>query len=416
MEKSPEELYQERTARVQDAIELCEPDRVPFTPFATFFPAASAGMTYEEAMTDFDKSEMAIEKTILEYQPDLCPDTYRILSWGPTLGALDYKQLVWPGHGLGPNITYQFVEGEYMSADEYDDFILDPTGFILRTFFPRVCGTLEGFKNIPPVPTAYYTRMVPFAAAFWTPELKEAVNALLKAGEVGLEAMKRGAAFTEKMSNLGFPPGFGSSVYAPFDYIGDFFRGTKGIMLDMFRCPDKLLEAIDKVYHLLIKPALTFPKLPGVHMVFIPLHKGLDGFMSLDHFKTFFWPTLKQIMLDLIEAGYTPCPLWEGKCDSRLETIADMPKGKAVYWFEQTDIFKAKEILGDNICLRGNVPPSLLNVGTPDQVMEYCKKLIQVAGKGGGLLIDGAIGIPDEAKPENVRAIVDAIDKYGVYG
>ena len=93
-----------------------------------------------------------------------------------------------------------------------------------------------------------------------------------------------------------------------------------------------------------------------------------------------------------------------------------MPKGKAVYWFEQTDIFKAKEILGDNICLRGNVPPSLLNVGSPDQVMEYCKKLIQVAGKGGGLLIDGASGIPDEAKPENVRAIVDAIDKYGVYG
>jgi uroporphyrinogen-III decarboxylase len=222
-------------------------------------------------------------------------------------------------------------------------------------------------------------------------------------------------AFSKKMADLGYPPQFGSSVYAPFDYIGDFLRGTKGIMLDMYRCPDKLLEALEKVYRLLIKPALTAPKLPGVHLVFIPLHKGLDGFMSLDQFKTFFWPTLKQIMLDLIEAGYTPCPLWEGNCESRLETIADMPKGKAVYWFERTDMFKAKEILGDRICLRGNVSPSLLNLGTPQQVEEYCKKLIDIVGKGGGFIMDGATGIPDEAKPENVRAMAETTKNYGIY-
>lgn len=415
MEKTSEELYKVRTKRVKDAIELREPDRVPFTPFMTFFPAAYAGITYQKAMEDPAKLEKAIEKTILDFQPDLCPDTYRVLSWGPTMEILDYRQLIWPGHGLGPDVTYQFVEGEYMRADEYDDFILDPTGFLLRTIFPRIYGTLESFKDIPHVPSAYYTRMAPFAAAFGTPGLKKAVGFLIKAGEEGLKAMQEGAAFSKKMADMGFPPGFGSSLYAPFDYLGDFFRGTKGIMLDMYRCPDKLLEAIDKVYRLLIKPALAFPRLPGIHMVFIPLHKGLDGFMSLDQFKTFFWPTLKQMMLDLIDAGYTPCPLWEGNCDSRLETIADMPKGKAVYWFEKTDIFKAKEILGDNICLRGNVPPSLLNVGTPEQVMEYCKRLIEIAGKGGGLLIDGAIGIPDEAKPENVQAIREAIQMYGVY-
>ncbi|RLC28646.1 hypothetical protein DRH13_06825, partial [Candidatus Woesebacteria bacterium] len=85
MEKSPEELYQERTTRVRDAIELREPDRVPFTPFITFFSATYAGLTFQEAMSDVDKLEMAIEKTVLDYQPDLCPDTYRILSWGPTL-------------------------------------------------------------------------------------------------------------------------------------------------------------------------------------------------------------------------------------------------------------------------------------------------------------------------------------------
>jgi uroporphyrinogen-III decarboxylase len=46
----------------------------------------------------------------------------------------------------------------------------------------------------------------------------------------------------------------------------------------------------------------------------------------------------------------------------------------------------------------------------------YCKKLIDVVGKGGGFILDGAIGIPDEARPENVRAMVDTTREYGVYG
>ena len=108
--------------------------------------------------------------------------------------------------------------------------------------------------------------------------------------------------------------------------------------------------------------------------------------------------------------------LWEGDCTSRLETIKDIPKGKAIYWFERTDIFKAKEILGDTVCIRGNVPGTLLCLGSPEDVEAYCKKLIDVVGKGGGFILDGAIGIPDEAKPENVKAMADTTKEYGVYG
>jgi len=416
MGKTPEELYRERVKRIEDAIQLKTPDRVPFTPFCTFFPAKYAGISYQEAMYDLDKTEKAIEKFTLDFQPDLCPDTFRIVSWASTLEALGYKQLIWPGHGLGPNTTYQFVEGEYMKAEEYDDFLLDPTGFLLSVIFPRIYGSLKPLKNLSSIPAAYYTRAVPFIASLGTTEMTVATGSILKAASEAQMVMKQGAAFAKKMADLGFPPHFGSGIYAPFDYIGDFLRGTKGIMLDMYRCPDKLLEVLDKVCKLLISPALKVPKLPGVHMVFIPLHKGLDGFMSQDQFKAFFWPTLKRIMLDLIESGYTPCPLWEGRCDSRLEIIADMPKGKAVYWFEQTDLIKAKEVLGDHICIRGNVPASLLNVGTPDQVRDYCRRLIEVVGRGGGFILDGAAGIPDEAKPENVRAMADAVTQYGLYG
>ena len=58
----------------------------------------------------------------------------------------------------------------------------------------------------------------------------------------------------------------------------------------------------------------------------------------------------------------------------------------------------------------------LLNTGSVQEVEEYCKKLIDNVGKGGGFIMDGAIGIPDEANPENVKAMADITKTYGVYG
>ena len=107
--------------------------------------------------------------------------------------------------------------------------------------------------------------------------------------------------------------------------------------------------------------------------------------------------------------------LWEGNCESRLETIGDIPKGKAVYMFEKTDMFKAKEVLGDVVCLHGNVPLSMLVAGTPDDVKKYCKKLIDVVGKGGGFIMAPSTAL-DDAKAENVKAMIDFTKEYGVYG
>ncbi len=65
MEKSPEELYLEREKRVNDAIQLKEPDRVPVMSLFGFFPAKYAGITFEQAMYETDRMIQAWEKTIL---------------------------------------------------------------------------------------------------------------------------------------------------------------------------------------------------------------------------------------------------------------------------------------------------------------------------------------------------------------
>ena len=214
------------------------------------------------------------------------------------------------------------------------------------------------------------------------------------------------------MIALGFPINGGSFCKAPYDHIADFLRGSKGAMLDMFRNKDKLLAAIETAGRTLIRGVVEEAKSTQPANVFIPLHWGLDGFMSPTQFKTFYWPPLRKIILHLIENDVVPTVLWEGDCTSRLELIGDIPRGKAIYWLERTDIFKAKEVLGDVVCLRGNVPTALLNAGTPDDVDDYCKKLIQKVGKGGGFILDGAAGIPDEAKIENVKAMAESVRKY----
>ena len=416
MNKTPEELYQEREKRVLDAIALKKPDRVPILPLFSFFVAKYAGMTIEEVMYDPEKLWKAQWKTMTELEPDMDNNPYGLRLLGPILETLDFKQLLWPGHGMTSNHTYQFVEGEYMKADEYDHFLLDPTDFMMRRYWPRICGALKAFEKLPPLHNiiTYYMGISTGFALFSTPEVQEALETLKKAGANSMQVVSYSRLYTQKGKEAGFPMQFGGVTQAPFDTLGDFFRGTKGLMLDMYRRPDTVIKACERLLPFMLEMAVNAAKASGIPRVFIPLHKGLDGFMSEEQFKKFFWPTLKELMLTLIDKGLTPCPLWEGNCESRLEIIKDIPAGKACYAFEATDMVKAKAILGDRICIRGNVPLSILATGTPDDVKTYCKKLIDTAGKGGGFIMDSSTGL-DDAKPENVKVMFEFTKDYGVY-
>lgn len=415
MEKSPEELYREREKRVSDAIQLKVPDRVPIFPHWGLFPAGYSGMTAEDAYYDIDNWLAANKKTNIDFAPDL--------PWGPTGGvitpgrvyeAADYKQVKWPGHGVSPNHSFQFVEGEYMKEDEYDAFLYDPSDYAVRTYMPRVFGTLESLKMLPPVSTLIETYVLTPTAVLSLPEVTKAFESLYRAG---LEAAKFAAAmkvFKNEMVELGFPLFARTVTLAPFDLISDKLRGMRGAMLDMYRQPDKLLEACEKILPMMIRTAESGTKLYGESTVLIPLHRGSDGFMSLKQFETFYWPTLKRLILALVEKNLTPCVFWEGHWDTRLEYLAELPKGKIMGMFDATDLFKAKEILGDTMCISGNMPASLLQTGPPEQIKEYSKKLIDVVGKGGGFIMSSST-VLDEADPELVRVWFDFTKEYGVY-
>jgi len=182
----------------------------------------------------------------------------------------------------------------------------------------------------------------------------------------------------------------------------------------MYRHPDKLLEACETIVPVMIERGVSFAEKGNNPRVFMPLHRGAEGFMSLKQFETFYWPTLKKVILGLINEGLMPCPFFEGDYKSRLEYLLELPKGKIMGWFDTSDIFRTKEILGNHMCIRGNVPVSLLHSGTPQDVKDYCKKLIDVVGKDGGFIMCSG-GAVEEAKVENVRAMFEFTKEYGVY-
>jgi uroporphyrinogen-III decarboxylase len=410
MDKTSEELYAERKKRVWDAIALKVPDRVPIFLPISVFGAKYGGITLKEAFENATKWYDINEKLLLEYQPDffLGPLGFDM----ETNAIVGNKLMRWPRHGVDENTTFQFVEGEHVKAEEYDAFLDNPGEFILRTYLPRVYSGLEGLRYMPSLMSLFTSMGMFFFIAM--PPVAEALENLTKAAKRGSQFMVSTAVFTSRMQPHGFPSLVGFGSQAPFDIISDYFRGLKGATLDMYRCPDKLLAAQQKFLPYLINSSIAMGRMMPGTISFMALHRGSDGFMSLKQFEIFYWPGLKAILLAMTDAGLTPFVFWEGSWDQRLEYLHELPKGKVVGWFDRTNLFKAKEVIGDTMCICGDMPLSLLQTGTPEQVKAYAKKLIDVVGRGGGFIMGSNI-VLDNANPKLVKVWVDFTREYGVY-
>ena len=180
------------------------------------------------------------------------------------------------------------------------------------------------------------------------------------------------ANFTEHMTALGFPTSHISTSVAPYDLIADYFRGATGTMKDLYRKKDKLLQLLDKACTFLTRQTINWSKASGHPIVFFPIHWGPDNFMSQSSSRPFWWPTFRKLMMNLDRGRHHPDAAVGSALHQRLEVIRDIPPGRCIYWFERTDMVRAFEVLGDVVALRGNISPSLLTTGKPQQVTPPC--------------------------------------------
>jgi hypothetical protein len=410
-EKTPEELCAERLKRVQDVVALRVPDRVPvFGPYQKY-PYTFAGVTLKQAMNDYALARSACHKFVDYFQPDL--DFGPIFAYpAKPMETLGWKAFKWPGHGLDDDVMYQYIEGEYMTADEYDEFVFDPSDFMLRKWAPRQFKALEGFKDFLVMRRFMWSGFMN-ANAFASPAMKETFRLAVQAGEEMNEWWGSQAQYWGETQAKGFPLAFAGWDWAPFDILGDTLRGTRQILADMRRRPGKLHDALEVATQIMIEYGSGAASAP-LPLCWVWIHKSTREFMSDAQFKEFYWPYMRKGLLALIEKGVIPVIYWEADFESRLEHIVDIPAGKAIYHLSNTDAEKAKAVLGHTTALMGNVPNVLLLSGTPDDVRAYCKKLIDTVGKDGGFIMDAAVML-DEAKPENLKAMIDFTKEYGIY-
>jgi uroporphyrinogen-III decarboxylase len=302
-----------------------------------------------------------------------------------------------------------------MAADEYDAFIKDPTGFLFRVYLPRVIGAFQAFPMMPfPITLNELPSMglMPLVA----PPVQNSLQTVIAIGqELARWASKIGP-FVAKGVSLGFPKSMmGGLAKAPFDTLGDTLRGTKGIMMDMYRKPDRIMAAMDVIAELQIQASVTAANANRALSIVFPLHKGADGWMSEKQFDSLYWPPLKKIIDALIAEGIHVILFAEGSFNTRLEKVDQFPKGTVHWMFDRTDMARAKALLGKNCSISGNVPASLLVAGTTQEVKDYCRRLIDTCGPGGGYLLQcGTAGV-DEAKFENIRAMYEAAVEFGLY-
>ena len=414
--KSPEQLRLERETRIMDAVHLKEPDRVPIMCPMGYFPAKYTGIHFSAAYYDYDAWYAAVKKTLTEFQPDcLFPQGFIP---GKAMEMLGPKNQRWPGYGVDEDMGHQSIELELIKADEIDAYMKDPSDFMFRTYMSRTSQATEGLAHLPPLSAfggggTMGVQMLAMSMA--NPEVAKTFHTLEKAGHELLKYRSKQAALTQMIHDLGYPPYIhGSGGLPPYDTISISMRGMQGTMMDMYRQPEKLIELCNFVLKQTLSRPLPPPGEYGSLRLFMTITRGSDNFISKEQWDRFYWPGFKKLVTELCNRGGTPMIFFEGNCDSRMEYLLDLPKGSFCARLDNTDIFRAKEILKDHVCIEGAVPSTLLQAGTPDEVKAYVKKLIDVVGRDGGYIVSTKSST-DHVKPENLKAMIDFTKEYGVY-
>ncbi len=398
MAKDMERLYTERLRRYVTTMRNEKPDKIPIRPFVAEFTAKYAGYTCQEVTHDFEKAFDAARKCAADFDWDAVVANM-VYVWTGLTQAIGMKYYAIPGIDLSQDTPFQYREPPedtaFMKPDEYDQLIEDPTGFLFNVWLPRVSADVSPIGES----TSFRSNL-----------------SFLKGG---MAMMKYFAAFGTQNALLRSESGTVSAISgilkAPFDILADKLRGYIGLIMDLFQRPDKVLAACEA-----LMPHLTHVALSGADPdknvpIGFWMHRGCVPFISHEHFNKLYWPTLKPIIEEIWSHGHQVLFYAEGDWNAHLKSFTELPDQAIVYHVDKADIFEAHKTIGHKFCISGGIPNFLLGFGTPNEVRDYCRKVIDGVAKDGGYIMDASAIIQDDAKVENIKAMTDFTREYGVY-
>ncbi len=398
MSTEMEQRYQQRLQRYTTAMRNEKPDMVPIRPFVAEFTAVYAGYTCQEVTQDYEKAFAAARKCAADFDWDAVVANM-VYGWSGLTQAIGLKYYAVPGVDLPVNTGFQYreppEENAWMREDEYDLLIADPTGYLYNVWLPRVA------EDVVPAgePSTMRNNLsfVKGGMAMW-----QYFNAF-------------GPQATLLRSESGTVSAIAGILKLPFDIIADKLRGYKGLSMDLYRRPEKVLAACEALMPHLLHVAASGADPERNVPVGLWMHRGCVPFLSPEQFEKFYWPTAKQIIKDLHAQGIQTLFYAEGEWNPNLKYIAELPDLSIVYHVDRGDIFEVHKALGHKFCLSGGIPNSLLAFSSPDDVRDFCKKVIDGVARDGGYIMDASAIMQDDTKVENIKAMTEFTREYGVY-
>ena len=400
----------EREARVMAAVHLETPDRVPFMPHLGNVCAMGYGISMYDAM----RGDLRPVETLRSFCRDVEPDWLEMPGFIPAraLELAEPINMSWATEDA-PDAPFQYADHAFIDTDQdWEDYLRDPSLYLLTRVLPEKYKGLEGLKLLSP-----YSLCAPMPmglASASAPPLRAALLKLLEITDAFAEDNKRAAMFRRVLEEEGIPSNNGHML-SPFDEFGDALPGLVTSVMELVEEPERYMDAVERWGAVSIPAAIRMAKMSGAKMVNIPLHMGIDEFMSPANYEKYYWPILRRMIDVILDAGMTPHLITEGNYNTRLEQLCDVPKGKVLYSFDRVDMKRAKEVLGGTACVMGNLPTSLLLPGgKKEKVIDETKRLIDECAPGGGYIMSCSMPL-DNVDMELVRVWKETTFTYGKY-
>lgn len=368
------------TERIRAAINLETADRVPVAPWLDHFAATYTGLPKDEFIRDDSKRFSAVLRTARELGPwDM---TYLAENVSRTLIMAAPARARWPGRDLPADQMHQFEEYELLGPEDYELF--ERTGLlrflreVARRLYPRT-DLVRGLLML----LSYTGRFRRHAAA---------------------------------LRAAGIEPAVGFMHPGPLFEYWSIGRSLGRMCTDLYDRPQAVRSAGRVWARSMTRLSIHAARAVNVNRVFVALSRSSPAFLSPAHFEEFVYPGLSTIVGMLLDAGITPVLHCDTAWTSRLDVFRRFPAKRCIIELDgDTDMARAHETLGGYACIKGNVPAWLTAFGSRDEVLTWCRRLIETAGARGGFILSSGCSLPANAKVENVRAIYEAAERWGRY-
>jgi uroporphyrinogen-III decarboxylase len=184
-------------------------------------------------------------------------------------------------------------------------------------------------------------------------------------------------------------------------------------LTDLYRIPDKVQAAMDVVLPEIIGKTVRLARDSGVPGVWIGGWRTASSLVSPRLMDRFVWPYVLKIVEALLAADLMPIFHWDQDWTRDLVRLQDLPAKKCLLNPDgMTDMRQFKKLVGDRMAMMGDVPSSMFATGTPEDIFNYVRNLVDLFESRGLILCPGC-DAPINTKPENMEAFVAASQKFG---